>query len=117
MPTIGAIVIVGVTVYLSQFENPNTRVALWAIGIAFVVWLVALVFGREGEQAWARSAQVAFLVLALGQVSTVTLNLRSQEASEARIRREDSRSERWGIPRPLERNALEGRNSTPGTRK
>lgn len=90
----GAVLLIGTTLYLAVAKAPSTGVALWVIGVAFLLWLIALFHpSRREAQAWERSAQVAFLVLALGQVGTVASSRRAQEATEHRIAEEREASE------------------------
>lgn len=90
----GALLLIGTMLYLAVAEAPSTTWALLVIGVAFALWLVALFHpSRREAQPWERSAQVAFLVLALGQVGTVASSRRAQLATEQRIAEEQKASD------------------------
>jgi hypothetical protein len=94
MELVGAVLVLGTQLYLSMTKNPNTTWALLAIGGVAMLWTLALLHpDRRDAQAWERSAQVAFLVLALGQVGTVASSRRAQEATERRMAEERQASE------------------------
>ncbi len=88
----GACLLIASVVYPILRPGGSSAAAMIAIGIAAALWLVAYLLpaAREREQAWARSAQVAFVLMALGQASAVALNERAGRLTERRNVRADS---------------------------